>query len=139
MSKFIFVDKVKKTGPNGDRDFSGGKTYYNYHIHILDEGSDASEATKGTRVHKIDGYDHHWTHPHDLNETEQTARDYAQTLSERTGFPVRWGDERLKPFVVRTEPYRIYAESIEQATEIFKAKAKAGQLGDSIGLLASAE
>lgn len=133
MTKTIYVEQIPNSGPHGDR-ATTNTNYFDYAIHVIEETEDAKVLCEETRVHVIEGYDHWRSSVHSQRRVKEKAREYAQNLGEKLNLPVRWGDDHLKLFEFRTEPVRIYAASLEEATEVFKDKLKDGAAGDSIAI-----
>jgi hypothetical protein len=99
--KTVLVQAVQKAGPRGDRDTRPWHPYYDYSIHVLDNGQ---RPTKKNRVRYVDGYDHFWTTVHPEKAVRKEALDAARRLAHVIGGAVIVAKPRLENARLTRDP-----------------------------------
>lgn len=124
MAHIVFIEKIPREGPCGDRDRER-HLYFDYRVHVLNELSDVP--TEESAVHSISGFEN-WNYtirPEADVIADVTA--FAEKLASRLGAGIIWGGEGLSVFKIVCEAL-ILATDQQHAAALFKARYEAGEI-----------
>lgn len=104
----IFIVKISRRGPNGDRALKL-EQYYDYEIHVAETKHEINE---NNLLVKISGYDHWWSHIEDRTEVSaKTLKEAHKFLSLFNADCIEWVD--LKQAIRERAFAKLTPEEIE--------------------------